>query len=236
MPEREAGGESRRQVVNFIFYRLLPEWRRLPEEQKAEHRRQFAAVLSRWGGGEQMQLLTYSLVGMRPDADLMLWRICYSLDCLQQMQAELQATQLGGYLTITHSFLSMTRRSQYRMGRDAEHHGHSLIHCGNHKYAQIHPFVKTRAWYQMPFEERQRIISEYIHASQEFPRVRLNTTYSFGLDDQEYVLALEADDPAEFVDLVMRLRECENSAYTLRDTPVFTCVQCTPEEMLTRLG
>lgn len=231
-----ASGESRRQVVSFTFYRLLPEWRRLPQEEKNEQRRQFASMIARWQAGNEMSVLTYSLVGMRADADLMLWRICYSLECLQQMQADLLKTELGAHLTVSHSFLSMTRRSQYRIGHESERPGHTLIRCGNHKYAQIHPFVKTRAWYQLPFEERQRIVSEYIHICQDYPQVRLNATYSFGLDDQEYILALEADDPADLVDLVMRLRESENSAYTLRDTPVFTCVRCTADEMLARLG
>ena len=88
----------------------------------------------------------------------------------------------------------------------------------------------------LPYEERQRMMSEHIRVGHEYPRVRLNTTYSFGLDDQEFVVAFETDHPEEFLDLVMQLRESEASSYTLRDVPVFTCVQTTPEEMLQRLG
>jgi chlorite dismutase len=66
--------------------------------------------------------------------------------------------------------------------------------------------------------------------------VKLNTTYSFGIDDQEFVVAFESNFPEDFLDLVQQLRETEASAYTLRDTPIFTCIRMTAEEMLDRLG
>ena len=55
-------------------------------------------------------------------------------------------------------------------------------------------------------------------------RSPINTAYSFGLDDQEFVVSFEGDEPGEFLDLVQELRTTESSSYTLRDTPIFTCV------------
>jgi chlorite dismutase len=66
--------------------------------------------------------------------------------------------------------------------------------------------------------------------------VKLNTTYSFGIDDQEFVVAFESDYPEDFLDLVQQLRETEISMYTLKDTPIFSCVRMTPVEMLDRVG
>jgi chlorite dismutase len=66
--------------------------------------------------------------------------------------------------------------------------------------------------------------------------VKLNTTYSFGLDDQEFVVAFESDQPADFLDLVMELRESQSSLYTLHDTAIFTCVRRTLDEVLDLLG
>ena len=60
----------------------------------------------------------------------------------------------------------------------------------------------------------------------------LNTSYSFGLDDQEFVVAFETDNPSDFLDLVQRLRTTESSGYTLRDTPTFTCIACPLERAL----
>ena len=102
---------------------------------------------------------------------------------------------------------------------------------GESKYLFIYPFVKTRDWYRLPKEKRQELMDEHIRVGHKYPSVKLNTTYSFGLDDQEFVLAFETDQPADFLDLVMELRETEASRYTLRDTPVFTCLK-KPLEMI----
>jgi chlorite dismutase len=77
----------------------------------------------------------------------------------------------------------------------------------------------------LQLEERQRLMNEHIRIGHKYPRVKLNTTYSFGLDDQEFVLAFETDFPGDFLDLVMELRETETSQYTLSDTPIFTCLK-----------
>ncbi|MFQ5780959.1 MAG: chlorite dismutase family protein, partial [Nitrospiria bacterium] len=66
--------------------------------------------------------------------------------------------------------------------------------------------------------------------------VKINTSYSFGLDDAEFVVAFESDYPSDFLDLVMALREAEASRFTLRDTPIFTCVRKSLSETLNDLG
>ena len=83
---------------------------------------------------------------------------------------------------------------------------------------------KKRDWYRLPDEERMRIMREHIEVARRFPGIDTNTAYSFGLDDQEFVVSFEADEPGEFLDLVQELRTTESSSYTLRDTPIFTCV------------
>ena len=169
---------------------------------------------------------------------MVLWRICYSVDDLNQMTAELLASPLGGYLQTPHNFLAMTKRSQYLIGHEHEgqHDSRGSIRPGGQKYIFIYPFWKTRAWYLLPIEERQRLMSEHIRVGHMYPRVKLNTTYSFGIDDQEFVVAFESNFPEDFLDLVQQLRETEISVYTLKDTPIFTCIRMSAEEMLDRLG
>ena len=228
-----AESDARRQFVNFAFFKVSPEWRRLDDARRSEHRREFAQLIRKWRESEEMIILAYSLSGKRSDADFMLWRVCYSLECLQQFHADLMATQLGAFLQMTHSYLAMTRQSQYKIG----HHGAgSSLRCGGAKYATVTAFSKTRNWYQLPFEERQRIVSDYIRVIEAYPRVRLHTLYSFGLDDQEFILTLESDHLSDVVDMKMELRESENSPYTAQDTPTYTCVQADPERMLELLG
>jgi chlorite dismutase len=227
----------RRQFVSFSFYHVLPEWRRLPLEERERQRREFVETVHKWNVPDTMKVLTYSLVGTRADADMLLWRICYSVSCLQEMSSDLLRTRLGGYLETPYSYLGMTRRSQYSIG-DAhtaqEQHGH--IRPGGAKYLFVYPMSRTRSWYLLNFEDRQRMIAEVVHTGQEFPDMHLHVAYSFGLDDQDFVLALETDHPDLYVERVMRLRETESSLHVLSDIPMFTSMRVSPEEMLERIG
>jgi len=103
------------------------------------------------------------------------------------------------------------------------------------KYLFVYPFVKTREWYTLPGEERYRIMQEHIRIGREYPNIDLNTSYSFGLDDQEFVVAFETDEPADFLDLVQRLRTTESSLYTRRDTPTFSCISMSVRRALAAL-
>lgn len=239
-PQHSAHGGApvKRQIVAFSFYKAMPEWKRLPATEREAHKAAFVEVLKKWNRPGEFLSLTYSTVGTRGDVDFCVWSICYSVEELSQMRAELLSTPLGGYLTIPHHFLAMTKRSQYQIDREdeSEGEGRGAIRPGGHKYIFIYPFWKTRPWYLLSMEERKRLMDEHIRVGMLYPRVKLNTTYSFGLDDQEFVVAFETNFPEDFLDLVQQLRETEASMYTLKDYPIFSCVRLTPEEMLNRLG
>ncbi len=230
MPE----GEKPRQFVNFVFYKVDPAWRRLPKPERDRGKQEFAGVITENDRDGVMRVLTYSTLGLRGDCDFMLWRICYKLEDLQNMSACLLATGLGQYLTTPHSFLAMTRRSTYII--EHQHEGQQdsrgFLLPGQYKYIFVYPFVKTREWYLMSPQARQGMMNEHITVGRKYPSVKLNTTYSFGLDDQDFVVAFETDAPSDFLDLVMELRETEASRFTVRDTPLFTCVRKEPGEML----
>ena len=100
------------------------------------------------------------------------------------------------------------------------------------RYVFVYPFVKSREWYGLPAEERWRIMQAHIEVGREYPGVDNHTTYSFGLDDQEFVVAFDTDDVGTFLDLVQRLRTTEASRYTVRDTPSFTCIAMSLERAL----
>jgi chlorite dismutase len=154
------------------------------------------------------------------------------------MTAKLLATGLGQYLTVPYSYVAMTKRSTYvREHIHADQEGTRLrLTPGQFKFLFVYPFVKTRAWYRLSQAARQGMMNEHIEIGHRYPTVRLNTTYSFGLDDQEFVVAFESDKPEDFLDLVMDLRGAEASNYTLRDTPIFTCVHRELPEMMELLG
>ena len=228
----------RRQYVNFGFFKVDPAWRRLPQGERERGKVQFCHAASEWATSGRMNVLAYTTVGMRPDTDFMLWRICYSLEEIQEMTTELLMTDLGKYLVMPHSFLCMTRRSTYVI--EHQHEGQTdtrgTLRPGKYKYLFVYPFVKTREWYRMSLASRQGVMNEHIAVGTKYPSVKLNTTYSFGLDDQEFVVAFESDKPEDFVDLVMELRETDSSRYTLRDTPIFTCILKDVKATLDTLG
>jgi chlorite dismutase len=237
-PAKQDEKKVQRQIVSFTFFKIMPEWRRLPIGERAEHKRVFAEIIKKWNQPGQFLGLTYSTVGTRGDCDMALWRICYSAEDLNQMTGELLASPLGGYIEMPHHFLAMTKRSPYLIGHEHEgqHDSRGAIRPGGQKYLFVYPFWKTRSWYLLPMEERQRLMTEHIRIGHLYPRIKLNTTYSFGIDDQEFVVAFETNFPEDFLDLVQQLREIEISKYTLKDTPIFTCIRMTPEEMLDRVG
>jgi chlorite dismutase len=132
----------------------------------------------------------------------------------------------------------MTKTSIYI--DDHEHEGQEAsrnrIVVGGGKYLFVYPFVKTRAWYVLPQEERQQAMKQHIVFGHKYPSVKLNTTYSFGLDDQDFVVAFETNHPEDFLDLVQGLRETAASTYTERDTPIFTCTQQDIETILAHVS
>lgn len=225
-----------RQSVNFAFYKVDPAWRRLPKEEREASKKEFGAAVEEWR--QRMLLIPYSTVGLRPETDFMLWRIAESLDLLQEMSRALNKTALGAYLTTPYSFVAMTKRSIYvdKHVHPGQEGRRAAIVPGEYRYLFVYPFVKTRDWFLLPIEQRQEMMDVHIKVGHQFPSVKLNTTYSFGLDDQEFVVAFESDKPGDFVDLVMALRETEGSRFTLRDTPIITCIRKPIHETLDDLG
>ncbi|HUY23706.1 MAG TPA: chlorite dismutase family protein [Candidatus Saccharimonadales bacterium] len=234
---RDATKPAPRQLVRFAFYRVMPEWRRLEPARRAEQRRELEAII--FEHASRLLVRTYTLVGTRGDADFMLWAVSDEAERLQALFAAINGTALAGYLVCSHSYTSMTKRSIYV---DAEHPNRGsggdrlVLAPGSRRFLFVYPFVKSRAWWSLPATERQRMMEEHIRVGHQFPSVKINTTYSFGLDDQEFVVAFETDSAADFLDCVQSLRDTEASAYTARDVPSFTCVRSEIAEVLESLG
>ncbi len=225
---------GRQQFVSFPIYKIDSAWRRLPESERRKGKEEFCRVIESFQ--ENMIILAYSLIGIRGDSDFFLWRVCYDLENLEQMSAQLMNTGLGKYLSVPYSYLSLTRRSIYveeHQKEDPDGHGSRLeIVPGQSKYNFVYPFIKSRPWYALTDAERGEAMKEHIAIGHKYQSVRINTTYSYGLDDQEFVLAFESDKPEDFLDLMMELRRSRASAYTIKDTPTFTGILHPVREVL----
>ncbi len=231
-----ADAPMKRQFVNFAFYKVDPAWRALPEDERARGKTEFIEVVERFR--ETTLIVSYSLVGIRGDCDFMLWRISSDLEDFQRMTRLINRTTLAPYLRTPYSYLAQTKRSQYvgKHVHEGQEGRRAKVVPGEYRYIFVYPFLKTREWFLLPTERRQEMMDEHIKVGHQFPSVKLNTTYSFGLDDQEWVVAFETNEPSDFVDLVMVLRESQASRYTLRDTPIFTCVRKPLVEVLDDVG
>ncbi len=236
MSDTPTGENAPRQFVNYAFFKVDPAWRRLPEAERAQGKEEFARVVEDYRG--RAIVLPYSTVGTRGDCDLMLWRVAYDLETLQEMTARLLATGLGKWLTTPYYFIGQAKRSTYQDStiHPSQEEKRGIIWPGEYKYLHVYPFVKTRDWFLLPKDERQTIMDGHIAVGHKYPSVKLNTIYSFGLDDQEWIVAFETNRPGDFVDLVMELRETESSRFTLRDTPIFTCIRGDIRAVLGMLG
>ena len=226
------------QYISFLFYKVDPLWRRLSQSEREQGKKEFIQVVEEYTKDrKQFMALTYSTMGTRGDVDFMMWRIGYSLEYMQEFTAKLLATKLGNYLTTPYSYLAITKRSVYVDRINPEHEEQRLrVIPGKAKYLFMYPFVKTPEWYLLTKHTRQGMMDEHIIVGNKYPSVKLNTTYSFGLDDQEFALAFETDKPEDFVNLLMDLRETQGRLYTQRDTPIFTCVNRGLKETLDLLG
>ncbi|HEX6762102.1 MAG TPA: chlorite dismutase family protein [Gaiellaceae bacterium] len=218
------------QYVAYTFYRLDPAFRRLPVEERAAAKEAFADVLDEHA--ERFDhLRAYTTTGVRPDVDFFLWKITPRYEPLGELGAALNATRLAGWLETPFSYLATTRASQYTSARKARR-----IVPKELPYLVVYPFVKVRPWYSLTEEQRQRAMDEHIRIGrEEFPGIHNHTTYSFGIDDQEFMTAFECDEPADFMHLMLRLRDSQASAYTERDTPIFVGQHVPIREALDRL-
>jgi len=222
------------QYINYVFFKLDPEWRRLLDEERAQGKEEFLQTAEDHEG--EMLLRSFSLMGLRSDADLMLWRIGYNLDAFEEMTSALLKTGLGKYLSTAYSYFGLARRSIYVGEHTPGFENRRYIVPGEGDYLFVYPFVKTRAWYHLPLEERQRMMDEHMQIGRKHYPVKNNTAYCFGIDDYEFILSFEAETPEKFQDLMMELRESEASSYTELDTPIFTCRRKPLEKILESLA
>lgn len=217
--------------VQYLAIKTDPAWRRLPEAERRTGREQLALELERDRG---IRTYAYSTLGLKSDTDLFLWRMSEAPEPLQESLSCILLTGLGKYLEITHSFVGLIRPSTYVRRQDTQEQ--AILEQDRERYLVVYPFSKTIDWYLMSKEARQGMMNEHIRIGHEYPTVRQLLVYSTGLDDQEFVVSYETGELEAFQRLVIALRDTEARRYTLRDTPIFTCVYRPLAETLALLG
>ena len=214
---------------NFSFFKIDPKWRWMADLAKEESAKEIEQVIR----NSKIKCRTYSTLGLRDDAEFLLWFASESVEEIQSVISKIYTTVFGKYIIPSHVYLSSTRPSIYaKTGRTL-----SFV-AGEEpkKYAIVYPFIKTREWYLLPLEQRKKLMDEHIEVGHKFPQVSLNTTYSFGIHDEDFMLAFESDDLHAFQDLIMELRETQVSKYIEKDTPMIVCVKKDIVSLIASLG
>jgi chlorite dismutase len=222
---------SEKNFVQYLTFKVDRAWRSLSEAARCDGRAEFANELAR---AHEITSYLYSTLGLKNDADLLLWRVADSPEGLQESLSRLLMTGLGRFLELTHTFNGLVRPSSYMRGATTQEQ--ALFEQDRRRYFIVYPFTKTIEWYLMSKDARQGMMNEHIRIGHEFPSVRQLLVYSTGLDDQEFVVAYETHDLTAFQSLVIALRDTEARRYTLRDTPIFTCIHRPVVETLALLG
>ncbi len=216
--------------TNYLCYKVDPLWRRLSKSERDVGAKEFREVVQ--GAMHNMAIRSYLTTGFREDIDFFLWVTSKEPEPIQELAVEIYNSGLGKYLHMATSYFAMMRESPYVRN----HINPALPELGPCKYLVVYPFIKSREWYLMSFDARQGMMNEHIKVGHEFPTIKINTAYSFGLDDQDFMVSFDTNSLAEFQDLVMRLRETEASRYTVRDTPMIVGVAKSIDDILTGLG
>ncbi|MBS1792732.1 MAG: chlorite dismutase family protein [Acidobacteria bacterium] len=224
-----------KQFVNFIFFRVNPDWRKLDLETKRLFKSEFQNVFNKFR--ESLLLYSYSLVGFDSKADLMFWRIGDSLDAIQDMTAKLYRTNLGNYLETSDNYLAITKRMMF-IPEDSHQSTEDRYHVkpGLKKYHFVYPCAKNRDWYTITDDERAELIEQNFMVGKKFENIRIHLTHAFGFSEQEYIVSFETDEPKDFLALAEEMRETAASKFTLRGMPIYTCRQRPLMECLDAIG
>jgi len=221
--------ESNQYYFNFSFFKVDPKWRWMADLAKEESAKEVENVINNSG----IMFRSYSNLGLRSDTDFLFWFAAKTVDEIQTVIEKLYKTVFGKYIIPSRTYLSCTRPSLYVQEQKA----HGFL-TGNNpkKHVIVYPFTKTREWYLLPKEKRQEIMDEHIGVSKKYPQIILNTTYSFGIHDEDFMLAFEVDDIKDFQDLIMDLRETQVSTYVENDIPMIVCVKKDLVPLISSLG
>ncbi len=254
-----------KQTIYSIFwlYRADPAYQQLSEGERKAAQASFLAALEGRDRGITLRG-AYSLVGLRANADLLLWAWGADLDAIQRLAVALRQSGLGRHLTQVETYLGVVSVPRY----DPEHAPAFVTGAPPKQYVSVYPFVKTSEWYTAPFEERRRMMAEHGQVGRKYAVARervvelarqargeataasssatatatepgggvlSNTVDSFALGDYEFILANESDDPAELKDMMLALRAVESRRFTALDTPIYFGRLRAPAEALAEL-
>ncbi|HEY4151867.1 MAG TPA: hydrogen peroxide-dependent heme synthase [Pseudolysinimonas sp.] len=160
----------------------------------------------------------YDVSGLRADADLLIWLTGPTADGLQLALRTLRRSAELVACSPTWNALGVHRDAEF----SRTHAPAFLRGLAPKEWVTVYPFVRSYDWYLLPEDERRTMLADHGRKGSEYPRVQTNTVAAFALGDYEWILALEADDPIDLVDLMRHLRQTEARRHVREEVPFFT--------------
>jgi chlorite dismutase len=200
----------------FWLYQTTDRARSASVTERADARAAVIAAFERAASAVTLRA-AYSTVGLTAGVDVIFWVVAEDVEAFQMLAVDINHASAGPMLQATQTYLGVASLSQY----DPTHGPAFLKEIAPKKYLSVYPFTKTPEWFLLPYEERRDLMAEHGKMGAEFPSILTNTVNSFGIADQEFIVALEDDDPAVLVAMVQRLRAARVRLYTQSDTPIF---------------
>jgi chlorite dismutase len=231
--EPEAPPPTTTTYVQALGLALEPAWRREPDDLRAADARAFLAAEAETAAAG-VRTLACSTIGLEPGSDALLLRLAPSVEALEAAAVRLHRAGLGRWLTVRHSFIGRIAPSTYIRKPSAQ--DRSLLDGEPARYLVVYPFTKSTDWYLADPAKRQAVMNGHMKVGRRYPAVRQLLASSFGLDDQDFVVAYDTDDLAAFGDLVRELRSTESRRATVSDRPLLLGVRRTLRELVEALG
>ncbi|WP_206059889.1 hydrogen peroxide-dependent heme synthase [Kocuria tytonicola] len=224
----ERAGHEGEGTLYWAGYTVLERTGQRPQDADSPaNRESFDALVARLAERDVSVRGVYDVSGMREGADLMVWLTGKEPDELQAAIRELRREPL----------LAGTKQSWNAMGvhREAEftsNHSPAFARGAEaQKWVCVYPFVRSYEWYYMNPQRRGEMLKNHGMKAREYPQVLANTIACFGLNDFEWLLALEAPELVDLVDIMRHFRNTEARLHVREETPFYTGRRITTEEI-----
>ena len=225
MPE-----QTPKTLNHFLFLRFTAPFYALENAEKKKSTEDLLGTLKK----AQFNVSIYQVYPASVDADIVLWTAAEAEEPSQAHDFFTRSAELINpyrhLIQPVHTLWGFTKPSQYTKTRSAQEI--DPFAKQRKRFLVMYPFAKTGDWYLMSREARQGMMNEHIRIGKEYPQIKQLLLYSFGLQDQEFVVVYETDDLAQFSDLVYALRDTEARRYTALDNPLYTAIYHPPAETL----
>ena len=159
----------------------------------------------------------YDASSIRADADLMVWLHGPAPERLQAALRTLRRAAPLDTLLPTWNVLGVHREAEF----NAAHVPAFLRGAPPQRWLTVYPFVRSYEWYLLPADERRAMLADHGRKGATHRSVLSNTVAAFGLGDYEWILALEAPELVDLVDLMRHLRDTDARRHVRRETPFY---------------